>query len=35
MRVCCLCGMLRADEAPHLCTAEVVSMLNKADAAEA
>lgn len=35
MRVCCLCGMLRAEEASHLCTAEVVSMLNKVDGAEA
>lgn len=32
MRFCCLCGMSRADEASHLCTAEVVSLLQKAEA---
>ena len=31
MRVCCLCGMTR-DDAPHLCTAEVVSMLKDVSA---
>lgn len=32
MRVCCLCGMSRPEESSHLCTAEVVSLLQKSDA---
>lgn len=32
MRVCCLCGMARPTEGDHLCTAEVVSLLNKSAA---
>jgi hypothetical protein len=36
MRVCCLCGMSRTeDDDAHLCTAEVVSLLNKASTAAA
>lgn len=27
MTFCCLCGMARTDSTPHLCTAEVVSLL--------
>lgn len=27
MQFCCLCGMSRAETAPHLCTAEVVNLL--------
>lgn len=33
MRVCCLCGMTRPDEGAHLCTAEVVSLLQQASTA--
>ena len=31
MRVCCLCGMSRPAETSHLCTAEVVSLLQKSE----
>lgn len=31
MRVCCLCGMTKTDENTHLCTAEVVSLLQRSD----
>jgi len=27
MAFCCLCGMARDDQAVHLCTAEVVTLL--------
>lgn len=35
MRVCCLCGMARVADGPHLCTAEVVDLLDKMTAHEA
>lgn len=35
MRVCCLCGMSRPDGTTHLCTAEVVTLLDKNAAANA
>ena len=34
MQFCCLCGMGTREGAVHLCTAEVVSLLNRAGGAQ-